>query len=283
KADSALRHIPVLMISALDDRDSIIASIEMGAEDYLSKPFEPALLRARIGACLEKKRLRDREVRYLQQIESERNRADGLLHVLLPGPVVQELKATNEVKPRRFEEAAIMFCDIVGFTPYCDKRQPEEVLDNLQQLVVAFEALAVEHRIQKIKTIGDAFMAACGLLEPVANPVLNCVHCGARMIEYARQSPACWEVRVGIHCGPVVAGVLGQRQYLFDLWGDTVNTAARMESLGVPGGITLSETAWRRVEHCCRCECLGVTHVKGKGDLARYIFREFLAESPGAG
>jgi class 3 adenylate cyclase len=278
KADSELRHIPVVMISALDEMDSVVRSIEMGAEDYLPKPYEPAVLRARVGACLEKKRLRDREVQHLQQIETERNRADNLLHVILPAPVVRELKATNEVKPRRFEDVAILFCDIVGFTPYCEKRQPEEIVANLQKLVVAFEELALAHDLQKIKTIGDAFMAACGLLKPVENPVLNCVRCGVKMIEAARQVPACWEVRVGVHLGSVVAGVLGHRQYAFDLWGDAVNTAARMESHGVPGAIALSEPAWRRVNQCCRCESRGVIQVKGKGDLPMYVFQAFCPE-----
>jgi adenylate cyclase len=276
KDDPALRHIPVVMISALDEMDSIIRSIETGAEDYLPKPFEPAILRARVGACLEKKRLRDREVEHLKQIEEERNRADGLLHVILPSAIVRELKATNEVKPRRHENVAIMFSDIVGFTPFCDKREPEEIVSHLQQLIVAFEELAIEHDILKIKTIGDSFMAACGLLNPVPNPVFNCLRCGIRMIEEAARLPAKWQVRIGVHCGSVVAGVLGRHQYLFDLWGDTVNTAARMESHGVPAAITLSEDAHRRVADCCRCDSLGVASIKGKGDLKRYVFREFI-------
>ena len=275
KADEQLRHIPVVMISALDEMSSVVRSIEIGAEDYLPKPFEPALLKARVGACLEKKRLRDREVQHLQQIEAERNRADALLHVILPAQVVQELKATNEVKPRRFDNVAIMFSDIVGFTPYCEKHQPEEIVANLQRMIVAFEEFALEYRIQKIKTIGDSFMAACGLLDPVENPVLNCIRCAVRMIEEARRSDACWEVRVGINVGSVVAGLLGQRQYLFDLWGDTVNTAARMESHGVASGVTLSESAWKAVEQVCRCDSRGVVHVKGKGDQPMYLFKEF--------
>ncbi len=281
KADPQLQHIPVVMISALDEMDSVVRSIEIGAEDYLPKPFEPAILRARVGACLEKKRLRDREIQHLQQIEAERKRADDLLHVILPAQIVKELKERNEVKPQRHDNVAVMFCDIVGFTPYCDKRQPEEVVANLQGLVVAFEEFAIEHQILKIKTIGDAFMAACGLLEAVDNPVLNCIRCGVEMIEHAKKSPAHWEIRMGLHSGSVVAGVLGNRQYLFDLWGDTVNTASRMESHGLPSAITLSEAAWHKVAHCCRCDCRGTINVKGKGEQKMYVFREFLTPEAG--
>jgi class 3 adenylate cyclase len=277
KADEWLRDVPVIMITALEEIDSVARCIEMGAEDYLPKPFNPVVLRARIGACLEKKRLRDREVLHLRQIEEERRRSDELLHVILPHEIVGELRRTNEVKPRRYDNVAVLFADIVGFTPYCDCHPPEEVVRYLQQLVETWEDLALLHGVEKIKTIGDAFMAACGLLKRVENPVLNCVRCGLDMIAAAQRLPNGWNLRVGIHAGQVVAGVLGRRQYLFDLWGDTVNTAARMESHGVPGAITLSAEAWRRVADCCRGEPLGAVHVKGKGELQMVRFVDFTA------
>jgi adenylate cyclase len=271
KADEQLRHIPVVVLSAIDEVESVVRCVELGADDYLPKPFNPALLRARIGASLEKKRLRDQEVWYRQQIEAERQRADDLLHVILPDEIVRELKTTDAVQPRRYEHVAVLFCDIVGFTPYCDQRQPQEVLTSLQQLVEVYEDLAARYQMQKIKTIGDAFMAVAGLLTPVENPVLNGVRCGLEMIAAAPRLTAEWNVRVGIHVGPVVAGVLGRRQYLFDLWGDTVNTAARMESSGVAGTVTLSRAAWDAVAAHYPGERVGAIPVKGKGDLE--VFR----------
>jgi adenylate cyclase len=271
KADDHLRHIPVVVLSAVDELESVVRCVELGADDYLPKPFNPALLRARIGASLEKKRLRDQEVWYRQQIEAERQRADELLHVILPDEIVRELKTTDAVQPRRYEHVAVLFCDIVGFTPYCDQRQPQEVLTSLQQLVEAYEDLAARYEMQKIKTIGDAFMAVAGLLTPVENPVLNCVRCGLEMIAVAPRLAAQWNVRVGVHVGPVVAGVLGRRQYLFDLWGDTVNTAARMESSGVAGTVTLSRAAWDEVASHFPGQRVGTIPVKGKGDLE--VFR----------
>ena len=123
-----LREIPVIMISAVDEMDSVVRCIEGGAEDHLPKPFNAALLRARVHASLEKKRLRDQEAGYLKQIEVEKKRADDLLHATLPAAAVHELKATNVVRPRRFEDVAVLFCDVVGFTNYCDKHAPEEVV-----------------------------------------------------------------------------------------------------------------------------------------------------------
>src|SRR5574341_820326 len=112
KNDPNLRYIPVIMISAVDDINSVVRCIETGAEDYLPKPFNPVLLKARIDACLEKKRMRDREVLFLRQIKEENRHADELLNVILPAPIVEELKATNTVKPRRYENVAVLFSDI---------------------------------------------------------------------------------------------------------------------------------------------------------------------------
>ncbi len=160
-----------------------------------------------------------------------------------------------------------------GFTPFCDRHQdqPELIVHYLQQLFETWEEIASGFGVQKIKTIGDAFMAAAGLLEDARNPVLDCVRCGLRMIEATRR--LCdergqylgWNLRVGVHAGPVVAGVLGRRQYLYDLWGDAVNTAARLESHGKPGCVNLSLAAWQRVASHFRGEFRGCIEVKGKG------------------
>jgi adenylate cyclase len=267
KANKTLRDIPVIIISALGDIGNVVKGIEMGAEDYLPKPFDPVLLKARIGACLEKKRLRDREVLYLQQIEAEKKRADELLHVILPSEIVEELKVTNTVKPRYYQDVAVLFADVVGFTPYCDAHTPEEVVSNLQELVQAYEDLALRYDLQKIKTVGDAFITVAGLLKPLDNPVLNCVKCGLEMIPPAQRLPAEWHVRVGIHVGPLIAGVVGHRQYLFDVFGDTVNTAQRIESYGIVDSVNLSREAWGWVSDQFRGESLGFVQVKGKGEL----------------
>ncbi len=247
KAQGAWQHIPVIMISALDQLDSVIHCVVRGAEDYLIRPCNELLLQARVGACLEKKRLRDREGAHLRCI-------DDLLHAIFPPELVVELKETQTIRPRRHERVGVLFLDIVGFTSFCDgqRDRPEVVVDLLQRQVVAFEQVAKKHGVQKVKTIGDAFMAVAGLLRPCDNPVLTLVRCGLDLIECARQGVAGWQVRVGVHVGPVVAGKLGESQYSFDLWGATVNLAARMESSGRPGIVTLSPQAWEAVAHVCR-------------------------------
>jgi adenylate cyclase len=275
KADELLRHLPVVMVSALAEIDSVVRCIALGAEDYLTKPFNPILMRARVGACLEKKRLRDREVHHLQQIERERQRADELLHVIFPTQIVEELKTTDTVKPQLHEDVAVLFCDVVGFTPFCERSDPEEVIAGLQELIVAYEELVHGHDMHKIKTVGDSFMATAGLLKPVKTPALNCVRCGLEMVQIARRLPTQWNVRVGIHQGPVVAGVVGHRQYLFDLWGDTVNTASRMESHGAEGFVNVSATVWDLISHRYEGESRGQVLVKGKGAMELFqVLRE---------
>lgn len=270
KADTNLWDIPVIMVSALDQIEKVARCIEMGAEDYLLKPFNATLLNARISASLDKKRMRDQELGYVHQIEAERERFDELLRVLLPDEIVEELQSTGFVKPRLYPDVAVVFVDVVDFTPYCNEREPEEVFLNLQLLAEEYENLALKHGLQKIKTTGDTFLATAGLLKPLPNPVLNCVRCALDMIPMARELPAQWQVRAGIHVGPVMAGVVGRRKYLFDIWGNTVNTAQRIESHGKDGAVNLSHDAWLRVRDYARGEFLGAQDVKGKGSLDIY-------------
>jgi adenylate cyclase len=270
RADTALRHVPVIMISAISELDGVVRCIELGAQDYLTKPFNGVLLQARVGACLERKRLHDREVTHRLEVERERRRADQLLHAILPASAVAELKATDRVQPRRFEDVVVLIADVAGFTSYCDARPPEEVVSNLQLLVEAFEASAVRFGMEKIKTIGDAVMATAGLLEPNEDPVMAALRCAFATAAAARGNPARWEVRIGIHRGPVVAGVVGRSKFSFDLWGDTVNVAARLAGLGQESGIYLTAAAWRHVVGRAQATALGCVPLKGKSAIEVY-------------
>jgi adenylate cyclase len=271
KAEPLLRDIPVIVLSASDQLDHVVKCIQKGAQDYLSKPFSPVLLQARIGSCLERKRLRDQETLYLRQIEEEKKRSDELLHVILPRDIAAELKATDAVKPRRFEKVGILFCDIVEFTAYSARRGPEEILLHLQALVEAFEQLCLKHGLEKIKTIGDSFMATAGLATPLDNPALNCVRCGLDMVATAREMPASWQVRVGVHVGPVIAGVVGHRKYQYDVWGDAVNTASRMEQAAVAGSVCVNKDTWNVIAECCCGRSLGRVALKGKGEQELFV------------
>jgi adenylate cyclase len=279
KADAVLRHVPVIMISAISELDSVVRCIELGADEYLPKPFNRVLLRARIGACLERKRLHDQEIVHLKEIDRHRQRADRLLHAILPAPAVAELEATDRVLPRRFEGVAVVFGDIVGFTAYCDAHPPEEVVSNLQLLVETFEDLVARRAMEKIKTVGDAVMATANLLIPHEDPVMASIGLSFDLAAAARQSPANWQLRTGIHFGPVVAGVVGRSKFSFDLWGDTVNVAARLAAIGGPG-IYVSGAAWTHVAGRCRGKCLGWVPLKGKSAVEVYECEGLTVDGP---
>ncbi|HYE49331.1 MAG TPA: adenylate/guanylate cyclase domain-containing protein [Azospirillaceae bacterium] len=265
KQDPGLRSVPVIVVSALDDISHIVTCIELGAQDFLPKPFEPALLRARVDACLEMKRMRNQEVSFLAKLKAAEQRANQLLSAIFPGNVVAELKATGAVQPRRHETVAVLFCDVVGFTPYCERHGAEEVVAHLREMVEALDELAERHGLEKIKTIGDAFLATCGLLAPAENPLLPALRCGLDMIRTVKAQAPGWDLRVGVEVGPVVAGVVGKRQYLFDVWGDTVNTAARIQTAARPGTVATSARAWAAVEGLCAGRSMGQVQLKGKG------------------
>jgi adenylate cyclase len=270
KADPVTRDIPVLMISALSEFESVIRCIELGADDYLPKPFNPVLLRARIGACLAKKRFHDQELSYIAEIDLQRRRAEELLRVVLPDQAVAELESTKTVIPRRHEAVVVLFADVIGFTELCDLLAPEKVVANLHVLASTFEDIAAQYGLEKIKTVGDGLLATAGLLEPNLDPVMASIKCAAATIDSAKRLPISWDVRVGIHIGPVVAGVVGRQKFSFDIWGDTVNMAARLAGYGTSSGIFLSAAAWTHVCGRIRAAPLGLVPMKGKGDFEVY-------------
>jgi adenylate cyclase len=275
KADEKLRHIPVIMISAVDDIDSIVRCIELGAEDYLSKPFNPVLLKARISACLEKKRLRDQEQAYLQKLAEEQEKSERLLLNILPGPIAQRLKQGEITIADSFAEVTVMFADLVGFTKLSTHLSPAELVELLNQIFSAFDELADRYGLEKIKTIGDAYMVVGGLpmvtdnhAEAIAEMAIDIQATIGNMRTKGDQPLS---MRIGIHTGPVEAGVIGTKKFTYDLWGDTVNTASRMESQGVAGSIQVTVATYERLRDKYVFEERGVIQVKGKGDMMAYL------------
>lgn len=267
KADSHLRAIPVIVISGVGEIASVVQCIELGAEDYLSKPFNPVILRARIGASLEKRRLRLLEAARTDEILQQKKKTDQLLNVILPAAAAQELKSSGAVIPRRHERVAVLFCDIVGFTAYCDKHRAEDVVARLQALIERFEVVTERHQMEKIKTIGDSFMATAGMLRPNADPLASAVRCGLDMIAATAEVVSDWRVRVGIDCGAIVSGVLGRQKYQFDVWGSVVNIASRLTELASPGTVALSGHAWAQLGGMFEGRALGRREIKGLGPM----------------
>jgi class 3 adenylate cyclase len=274
KGNVSLSHVPVIMLSALDEIESVVRCIELGAEDYLTKPFNPVVLRARLGACLEKKRLRDREQAYVAQLRTEREKSERLLLNVLPHPIAERLKAGEEPIADFFENVTVLFADIVGFTPLAATMSPAELVLVLDTLFNAYDALLDHYGLEKVKTIGDSYMAAAGLPEPRPDHAQAAAAMALDMIAETHRLSAelglGLAIRSGLHSGPLVAGVIGSRKFIYDLWGDTVNTASRMESHGEPGAVHVSEATWELVKDHFAWRQRGVIAVKGKGQLSTY-------------
>ncbi|MBM3623908.1 MAG: adenylate/guanylate cyclase domain-containing response regulator, partial [Alphaproteobacteria bacterium] len=275
KSDDALRDIPVIMISALNEIDSIVRCIEAGAEDYLAKPFDPVLLRARIGSSLEKKRLRDREREALEALRIEKARSEQLLLNILPAPIVARLKSGETVIADHVSNVSILFADFVGFTELSSRLPAPDLVGVLGRVFSAFDRLALKFGVEKIKTIGDAYMVACGLFgrrDDHAHAVADMALAMAETLEILNDTlPSPLEIRMGINSGDVVAGVIGAHKFVYDIWGDAVNVASRLESNSLPGRIQVSRSTY---EHLGKDFILAPRErleIKGKGAIEAFF------------
>jgi adenylate cyclase len=275
KSEPATRDIPVIMISALDDLDSIVRCIEAGAVDYLPKPFDPTLLNARIGSTLENKFLRDREKLMLDEIRREKDRSERLLLSILPRPIVDRINDGATMIADDVGEVTILFADIVNFTPLAGRVPASDLIVFLDRIFTAFDALAERYVAEKVKTIGDAYMVALGLLKPRSDQVESAALLARAMLEaierIANETSVPIALRIGIHTGPAIAGVIGRKKFSYDVWGNTVNIASRMESHGQAGKIHISEVVARRLDGRFLLEDRGEIDVKGSGRMRTFF------------
>ena len=256
--------IPFVIISAIDEIEMVAEAIEIGAEDFLQKPYNSKILSARINHCLERKRLKDAKERYLQMIEHEKQESEKLLKVILPEQLADELKQTGNVQPKLYDNVGILFCDIVGFTQYCNDNPHFKVIEELKILFEAFEGVVEKHGIEKIKTIGDCFMAASGLHNHDDAPITTVIMVGLDMIEACRRTIPTWQVRVGVHAGSVIAGVVGTLKYQYDIWGDTVNVAVHLTQLAEPNRIACHGEHIHYINGRFAFTNKGLCNIKGK-------------------
>jgi adenylate cyclase len=208
-------------------------------------------------------------------LDHERARSEALLLNILPGRVAQQLKQAQGRVVENFESASVLFADIVGFTSETGRVPANELIDFLDSVFTAMDEIADQYGLEKIKTIGDSYMAVAGVPSPRADHAQAAVDAGLAMLDLIQRSRwpsgAKLELRVGVHSGPVVGGVIGKRKFAYDLWGDTVNVAARMESQGVPGHVQISETTFQLLAATYHVLHRGPIELKGKGPSFTYL------------
>jgi class 3 adenylate cyclase len=260
KESAAWREIPIIFLTSRNGTADIVRGFEAGAVDYVAKPFNAPELVARVQTHLA-----------LDQLHRENQR---LLLNVLPEPIAEKLKKHAGVIAERFDDASILFADIVGFTPLSTRLPPADLLDLLNRVFSSFDELAGRHGLEKIKTIGDAYMVAGGIPQPQPDHLASMARLGLAMLDSIRQQGrelGGLNLRVGLHAGSAIAGVIGMRKFIYDVWGDTVNTASRLESHGVPGRVQVSATVFDRLKDRFAFEPRGTIELKGRGPVTTYL------------
>jgi class 3 adenylate cyclase/Tfp pilus assembly protein PilF len=205
-----------------------------------------------------------------QKTEKARKRSDQLLLNILPADVAKELKDTGSSQARRFSEVTVLFSDFVGFTKISESLSPKELVDLLHTYFKAFDEIVERNGLEKIKTVGDAYICCAGLPIPVEDHARRVVQCALEMQEHMKSSPHGWTLRIGVNTGPVVAGIVGIKKFAYDIWGDTVNTAARLEHNCEPGRVNVSATSYDLIKDHFACSHRGQIEAKNKGALNMY-------------
>lgn len=214
---------------------------------------------------------------YYRTISREKKRSESLLLNILPAETAKELKKNGKVDAVKFDEVTVLFTDFVEFSKLAEFAAPETLVKSIDFYFKGFDEITTKYGLEKIKTIGDSYMCACGL--PTANKThaSNVIHAAKEMIELVRTELKAhddlnhFEIRIGVHTGPVIAGIVGIKKWQYDIWGDTVNIASRMESKSNPGRINISETTWQEIKDEFPCEYRGEIEVKNRGLLKMYF------------
>lgn len=295
KADASSYSVPIIFLSAGNDVFDKVKAFKAGGVDYITKPFQLEEVLARIQTQLKVQILQEKlEVRNdeLQQtitalqktqaalevseahLRESQERSERLLLNILPAPIAERLKQDTSAIAEQFDEVTILFGDIVGFTPLSTRIKPAELVNLLNEIFSTFDELTEKQGLEKIKTIGDAYMVVGGL--PIAKPdhaesiAQMALDMQIAIAQFQAKYSEDLQIRIGINTGSVVAGVIGMKKFIYDLWGDAVNVASRMESSGLAGKIQVTETTYERLKERYEFEKRGQVDVKGKGEMTTY-------------
>ncbi|MBV6440113.1 MAG: response regulator [Haliscomenobacteraceae bacterium CHB4] len=260
------------------DQMELKHTIDMAVEKYFMQKHNTQLLRDLQAAneqLEEKVQLRTRE------LKEEKEISERLLLNILPGEIAEELKQRGKVRPRRYDNVSMIFLDIVEFTRIAERMSPEQLIEELDYYFQAIDTIFIRHGVEKIKTIGDAYFAVTGLPVPDEHHALHALEAAIEILDFIKREKekrvaegrTAFDVRIGIHSGSAIAGVVGNTKFAFDIWGDDVNIAARLESSGEKGRINVSESTWQLVKDHYSFEQRGRVNAKYKGEIEMYFLK----------
>lgn len=310
KINDSTKNIPVIFLTANTKTSFLLKGFEVGAVDYITKPFNFLELTARVATHVELKRAKENLEKEKTKIETlntilqnknselveanieinkEKKRSDELLLNILPYETAKELKDTGKSLPQRIEMVTVLFTDFKGFTMISEKMTPEHLVGELHLVFSEFDKIISKYQIEKIKTIGDSYMCAGGLpTANITNP-LDVVLAALEMKKFIenrltklkkKSDIPRWKIRIGIHTGPVVSGVVGTKKFTYDIWGDTVNIASRMESSGEENMVNISNATFKLIknkleQYKIKATYRGEIAAKNKGKIKMYFVDKY--------
>ena len=298
KDNEISRELPIIFITdKQESKDNIIAGLQTGGVDFIVKPFDVIVLMLKVRNYLNfsyavkmlvknnheltrLNKLLEENINYSNSLNTllakEKQRSDDLLLNILPAEVAEELKDKGSAAAKHFTDVSVLFTDFVGFTKAGEQFSPQELVNELDTCFKAFDQIISRHGVEKIKTIGDSYMAVSGMPAPNENHAGQVVNTAIDILQFMHErrqklGDRTFEVRIGIHSGNVVAGIVGLKKFAYDIWGDTVNTAARIEQHGQPNRINISQSTHDLLGDTFRFTYRGEIEAKNKGKLKMYF------------
>lgn len=278
KKNESTKEIPVIISSGFTQPENVQKALEAGAIDYIRKPIEHTELIARVQSVLKLSYAMNKIKENNQLLAQERQRSDALLKGYIPEQIAEEIINNGFPKPKRYRNVSVLFADLVNFTVKTNTMSPKKMFDELNEIFPAFNTIMKTNHCTKIKTIGDAYMAVCGL--PIEEPdhALKITKAAIDIREYLinrnKKVEINWEIRIGIHSGDVYGGLIGKEYYQFDVFGDTINTAARMQQYSEPMEINVSTETKALIQNHYHTTERAELAVKGKGAMKMYFIEE---------
>lgn len=257
KSCKSTQKIPVIFLTALNEETDETKGLKLGGADFITKPINPEIVRTRINIHME--------------LQAERRKTEALLKIMLPDNVISDLIKNGTHKPEVIHNVSIMFCDFVGFTAITSQLQPDFLINELTEIYTHFDEICSNNNVVRIKTIGDAYMAAAGIHSNDAQHARNLINAGLDILgflekrnEHATQK---WQCRIGINSGEVIGGIIGKTRFAYDIIGMDVNIAARVEGAGNPMTVTITTATKELVSDTFDIQPIGSVALKGAGDM----------------
>jgi len=275
--------IPIVYLTALTDEQTLHKAKITEPGGYLLKPFDERGLRSAIEIALYKAKMETQLKIKTKELQEEKNKTDELLHHILPKEIIKELKQNGNVNPRHYQMISILFTDFQGFRHISNSLPPNELVSELNEIFFSFDLIIEKYGLEKLKTLGDTYMIGGGLPKESNDHAVKVISAGLDMIDFLekrnKNTDVKWLMRVGVNSGQVVAGVVGTNKFSYDVWGDTVNIASRMETNSEPGKINISGSTYELIKEYFDCEYRGKLSAKGKGEIDMYFVKGWKPEA----